>query len=120
MINGGNAFISLIHVDDAVRAIVAAINNYETCVGKTIHVVDDKPVQWKELLGYAKNLSGNEFRDIKINGIPTEGASGLNFLLNSVRVENGLVKRILNWQPNYSTYREGLNYEYQRFSENFK
>lgn len=112
-INGGNAFISLIHVDDAVQGIIAAINHFNECVGKTIHVVDDEPVQWKKLLDFGSNLSGKKYRNIEIIDPPVSSGAGLNFLVNSVRVSNGLAKQVLHWEPKFKTYKEGLTYEFQ-------
>jgi nucleoside-diphosphate-sugar epimerase len=91
----GTDLISLIHVVDMARAVVAAVENP---VPQSIYnIVDDKPVSYKRLFSYITaqlDLSAPEAGGPKI--LPSLGCS------------NARVKKELLWQPAYPSYMSGL------------
>jgi len=93
----GNDFVSLIHVVDMARAVVAAA---ERAPAQTIYnVVDDEPVRLGELFRYVAAQAGQE---APRNGGPR--------VLLSLRVRNVKAQIQLGWRPMYPTYQTGLAY----------
>lgn len=89
-----NALVSLIHVADMARAIVAAA---EKGPAKSIYnVVDDYPVSYRELLAYVAYLEAGPNPPSDGDRMPSLGCS------------NGKIKHELGWQPLYPSYRLGL------------
>ena len=92
----GSDLISLIHVVDYARAIVAATENAPA--GGIYNIVDDEPVSYKEL-----------FTHIAVQQEAGLLRSGGEKFLPSLGCTNTLAKKALNWQPVYPTYRSGLS-----------
>jgi nucleoside-diphosphate-sugar epimerase len=91
----GSDLLSLIHVVDMARAVVAAV---ESAQPHTIYnVVDDEPVTYRLLYAYiASQLGASE-----------PGAGGPKYL-SSIGCSNARIKADLPWHPAYPTYRSGL------------
>lgn len=93
----GNDFVSLVHVIDMARAVVAAT---ERASANTIYnIVDDEPVRLRELFRYVAAQVGQE----------APQNSGPRFL-PSLRVKNVKAQIQLSWRPVYASYQTGLAY----------
>jgi nucleoside-diphosphate-sugar epimerase len=91
----GDGLISLIHVADMARAVVAAAENAPP--GSVYNIVDDEPLSYKRLFTYiAAQLDKNA---------PLAGGP---IFLPSLGCANARVKNELPWQPSYPSYRSGL------------
>lgn len=91
----GGDLISLVHVVDMARAVVAATEKAPS--GSVYNIVDDEPVSYKRLFAYiAAQL-----------GTAAPPAGGPKFL-PSLGCSNAKVKQELSWRPAYPSYRSGL------------
>lgn len=91
----GSSYVSLVHITDMARATIAALGKWPS--RETLIVCDDEPAQWRELFGFIAACVGQE--------APTAGApEGFP----SFRLKNARAKQLLDWQPMYSSYRQGL------------
>lgn len=91
----GRDLISLVHVVDMARAVVAATEH--TRSGSVYNIVDDEPVSYKRLFTYiAAQLD-----------LAAPQAGGPKYL-PSLGCSNARVKQELSWQPSYPGYRSGL------------
>ena len=91
----GSDRISLIHVVDMARAVVAAVESAPT--GSIYNVVDDEPPAYADLYAYVAALEG----------VAPPAAGGAR-AWQSFACSNAKIKRELGWQPAYPTYRSGL------------
>jgi nucleoside-diphosphate-sugar epimerase len=102
-----DAELSFVHVDDAARAFVAAV---ETGTSGVFHVVDDEPVTGATFF--------RTFADLLDAPDPSRIPAWLaRFFVGKVNAQgltspmpttNETAKRELDWEPAYPTYREGL------------
>ena len=92
--SNSNALVSLIHVADMAQAMVAAAENAPA--QSIYNVVDDQPVRYSELITYVARLE--EGPD------PVSGDA----VVPSLGCSNGKIKRELEWQPFFPSYRSGL------------
>lgn len=111
VIGSGESFWNLIHLDDAARAVVAAVQAPNGSLRRAYNIVDSTPVTLKELFhGLAKILKASPPRTI-----PTAlarlivGGDALKFMQISVRASNTAARAGLGWIPSYPSYREGMN-----------
>ncbi|MHA2170004.1 MAG: NAD-dependent epimerase/dehydratase family protein [Candidatus Kariarchaeaceae archaeon] len=116
IIGNGLGYWNLISVDDAVGAIANSIKHYQRCIGKTLNIVDDKPATVQEIISYGtEKATGRKPRRFpKFLARFLLGAPAINFFFNSVRVKNTLAKQVLDWKPQYPTFKEGFDYELQK------
>lgn len=91
----GSDQLSLVHVVDMARAVVAAAES--AAGGSTYNVVDDEPVTYRRLFTYLTTQLGVE--------PPTTGGPRV---LPSLACSNAKARRDLGWSPMYPTYRSGL------------
>jgi nucleoside-diphosphate-sugar epimerase len=96
----GSRHVNMIHRDDVVTAIVAALKR--GCPGEIYNVVDDAPTRQSEFLGW---LAGTL-------GTPMPGRVDSAPLLKqrqatNKRVNNNKARTELGWQPAFPTFREG-------------
>jgi dihydroflavonol-4-reductase len=104
---GGN-YLSCVHVDDAARAVAAALER--GAAGTTYLAVDDEPVTQRALVEAVAQAAGR----------PRPGTSSLSVaaarvglplarsLRASVRARNARAKAELGWAPRFPTVREGV------------
>jgi len=92
----GEDFVSLVHIADMANATLAAIERWPS--RRAINVVDDEPVQWRDLFDYVAALA---------NAAPPTAGGRLGF--PSFRVRNTAARDLLKWEPFYRTYRQGLS-----------
>lgn len=104
----GETTISLIHTEDAARAMASAI---ESDASGVWHVVDNEPVSTDEFLAeFAQLLDMDE-----PGRIPRwlakffVGEDMVRFLTNSFPATNDRFVDEVSWEPKYPTYREGLD-----------
>jgi nucleoside-diphosphate-sugar epimerase len=104
---GGGGITSLIYVEDAATATVAALERGRS--GEAYNVADDEPVSWGEFFGALAKASGTpEPREIPrwiFRFMPYARA----MLMGDHRVSNAKAKRELGWTPSAPTYREGIS-----------
>ena len=91
----GSDRISLIHVVDMARAVVAAVESAPA--GSIYNVVDDEPPTYAALYAYVAAQEG-----------VAPPAAGGQRTRESFACSNAKIKRELGWQPAYPTYRSGL------------
>jgi nucleoside-diphosphate-sugar epimerase len=107
IIGTGNAVWSLLHADDAASAFVIVA---ESGQGGLWHVVDGEPVtSGQYLTTLAEKLGAPPPRKIPAwLARLFAGRDAVEFLTRSTRTTNERFCRQFNWQPRYSSYREGL------------
>jgi NAD dependent epimerase/dehydratase family enzyme len=105
VIGKGRNYFSNIHVDDAARAVVAALN----APGGVYNVVEDEPVRQAEYaaafstaLGTPRSMRIPRFLGKLIMGGPS------NYILQSQRISNHKFKDATGWAPRYASVREGF------------
>ena len=93
-------YVSLIQMDDAARAVVAALD----VAGGTYNVVDDEPVTRATIARIVADALGKK----KLHSVPRALMRGpLALLARSERVSNAKFKAAAGWKPKYPTAREG-------------
>lgn len=91
----GSDLLSLVHVADMARAVVAAAE--VASAGSTYNIVDDAPVTYRRLFTFLAAQLGAD--------PPPAGGPRV---LPSLGCSNAKAKRDLGWEPMYPTYRSGL------------
>jgi nucleoside-diphosphate-sugar epimerase len=104
---GGN-YLSCVHVDDAARAVAAALER--GAMGTTYLAVDDEPVTQRALADAVADAAGRPRP-----GTASLGMAGARVgfplarsLAASQRVRNARAKAELGWAPRFPTVREGV------------
>lgn len=98
-----NGYINLIHVDDAVRVVDAVSVN---CVApNTIVVSDDEPVTRSDYFGFVASCMGAP--PIQFTEPDTKSHAASRALANK-RIRNDKMKRELNFELSFPSYREGV------------
>ena len=95
---------SRIHVDDIASGVVAALD----APAGAYNLADDLPCSQNAVIEEACRLLGLD--PPPLLGLDQAGLSPMAraFYAENRRVANGKARRVLNWQPRYPTYREGL------------
>lgn len=95
---------SRIHVDDIVSAVIASF------VGPpgAFNIADDEPTSQNAVIERACDLVGIDWP--LLQSIDEAGLSPMarGFYAKNRRVSNRKAKRLLGWNPTYSTYKQGL------------
>ncbi|EFW92137.1 NAD-dependent epimerase/dehydratase [Haladaptatus paucihalophilus DX253] len=103
-----DAALSILHVEDAARAFAAAVESDAT--GRW-HVTDDEPVSLATMLtAFANRLGAPTPR--RIPGWvarPFVGEHSVRLLTNSMPTTNERFRETFDWNPRYSSYRDGLD-----------
>jgi len=104
---GGN-YLSCVHVDDAARAIAAALER--GAAGTTYLAVDDEPVTQRALVDAVADAAGRPRPGSSSVGVAGArvGFPLARSLSASVRVRNARAKAELGWAPRFPTVREGV------------
>jgi nucleoside-diphosphate-sugar epimerase len=104
---GGN-YLSCVHVDDAARAIAAALERGGA--GTTYLAVDDEPVTQRALVDVVADAAGRPRPGSSSVGVAGArvGFPLARSLSASVRVRNARAKAELGWAPRFPTVREGV------------
>ncbi|MFI9504747.1 NAD-dependent epimerase/dehydratase family protein [Nocardia sp. NPDC052566] len=104
----GTGQVGWVHLDDAVRATVAAIEHGRP--GRAYNIVDDEPVAWDVMLAAMAAAAGAR-RPVRLpswlirSGAPFAATQMLDM---SMRVANSSAREDLGWRPAIPSYREGL------------
>ena len=108
IIGDGSAFVGMIHVADAIQAIVCALQQPGVSAGQTFNVVDDAPSRMRDILPYAAQL----LKAPPPRTVPSlmakliVGALTIDVLTQSHRTSNARIKHCLGFAPRFPTYRE--------------
>lgn len=98
--NDGSRHVNMIHRDDVVTAIVAALKR--GCPGEIYNVVDDAPTRQSEFLGW---LAGTLGTPMPARVDPASSMKQRR--VTNKRVNNNKARTELGWQPAFPTFREG-------------
>lgn len=108
IIGNGENFIPNIHASDAAAAIIKAIEKMP--VGEKFIIADDTPVTQKDFTLYMAELM-NKKRPGHIPGFIIKLVLGKDFyeiIRMNCKVSNAKAKKILDWHPEYPSYKNGL------------
>jgi len=100
-----NHFFSRIHVKDISEILYLSLINIKE--NQIFNLADNKPASSVEVTSYASNLLGCEL-PTKINFEDLEDGVLKDFYRDSKRVSNEKVKKELNYEFIYPSYKEGL------------
>jgi len=105
---GGGAYASLVYLDDAASATVAALERARP--DEVYNIVDDEPVRWGELIEALAAGFGLP-RPLRVPGAVVRAFApyaGTMMTRQSLRLSNAKAKAELGWRPAVPTYREGV------------
>jgi nucleoside-diphosphate-sugar epimerase len=104
---GGN-YLSCVHVDDAARAVAAAVER--GAAGTTYLAVDDEPITQRALADAMADAAGRPRPGSASLGIAGArvGFPLARSLAASQRVRNARAKAELGWAPRFPTVRDGV------------
>lgn len=107
IVGGGTGVWSLVHIDDAVAATVAAV---ERGAPGLYHVTDDEPAPVGQVLSYLAQVVGAEPpRRVPAWLVrPMLGAHGVSMMTAIRGASNAKAKRELGWTLTYPSWREGF------------
>jgi len=108
IIGKGENFIPNIHASDAAAAIIKAIEKMP--IGEKFIIADDTPVTQKNFAFYMAALM-NKKRPGHIPGFVVKLALGKDFyeiVRMNCKVSNAKAKKMLDWHPEYPSYKNGL------------
>ncbi|MGH3328357.1 MAG: NAD-dependent epimerase/dehydratase family protein [Streptomycetales bacterium] len=107
VVGGGAGVWSMIHIDDAARATVRAIERGDPGV---YNIVDDEPAPVSEWLPYLARTIGAKppMRLPAWLAKPIIGEHGVSVMTQIRGSSNEKAKRELGWQPAYRSWREGF------------
>lgn len=108
IVGNGNATWTMLHLDDAAGAFVAAA---EAKRGGLWHVVDDEPVGVGQFLwSIAKRLGAPRPRRVPTwLAMLVAGRYITELMVTPNRTSNARFKEEVGWAPRYPTFREGLD-----------
>jgi nucleoside-diphosphate-sugar epimerase len=107
VVGGGTGVWSLIHIDDAAAATVAAVAHGAPGI---YHITDDEPVRVSQMLAALAEAAGAK-PPRRVPGWlvrPMLGEHGMSMMTSVRGASNAKAKRELEWNPVYPTYREGF------------
>ena len=104
----GQNYWSIIHIDDLAAAYALAVES--DAYGETYNIVDDQPLRLCDLVNTFTDAMGKKrvgsmapwLLKLIIGGPLVES------LVTSFRISNEKAKHELGWQPQYSTFKDGL------------
>ncbi|MCF6524189.1 NAD(P)-dependent oxidoreductase [Streptomyces sp. JJ36] len=110
IIGGGTGYFSWIHLDDAARATVLAVEQQVTGV---FNIVDDEPARVSEWLPHLAACVGAKrpLRIPKWLARLAAGEMGVALMTEGRPYANAKAKRELGWELQYPTWREGFKDE---------
>lgn len=95
---------SRVHVDDIVSGVIAGF----AAPAGAYNLSDDLPTSQNAVIEEACRLLGLDFPPLLTLDEAELPPMARGFYAENRRVANGKAKRVLGWQPQYRTYREGL------------
>ena len=108
VIGSGRNLWDVVHVADAVAALVAAAERAQP--GSTYHVADDEPVTYYDFMALtARELGVGPPRRLPAAlARAVAGSSAVDAVVRSARSSNAKLKRELGWAPRFPSAREGV------------
>jgi len=107
VVRRGSGTISWIHVQDAVSAIVAALERGRS--GEVYNIVDDEPASYRDFLLYAADVSDSPRpRAVPLWFLRLTAPYAAAFLSTRLNVSNEKAKNELGWILRFPSYKEGL------------
>ncbi|HZY62789.1 MAG TPA: NAD(P)-dependent oxidoreductase [Edaphobacter sp.] len=109
IIGSGTGIWSWVHIDDAARATVLALEYGESGI---YNIVDDEPAEvatWLPVLADAVKAKAPR-RIPAWLGRLFIGEAGVSMMTRSRGSSNAKAKQALHWQPSYASWREGFHY----------
>ena len=100
---GADAYQSSLHLDDAARAVVAALD----VPAGVYNVVDDEPVTNREYGDVIADALGTKRPRVLPAALGKMGGSKVELLARSQRVSNKRFKEASGWRPEHPSIREG-------------
>ncbi|APE27600.1 epimerase [Aurantiacibacter gangjinensis] len=97
---------SRVHVEDIASGVMAAMAS--DAPPGAYNLGDDLPASQNAVIEHACALLGQEPPPLVSMGEADLSPMARGFYAENRRVANGKAKRVLGWQPQYPTYREGL------------
>ncbi len=109
IIGSGAGIWSFIHIEDAARATVAAIDRADRGI---YHICDDEPAPVHDWLPELAAALGARppFRVPKWVGRLAAGDAAVTMMTEVSGASNAKARRELSWQPHYPTWREGIRH----------
>jgi nucleoside-diphosphate-sugar epimerase len=107
IIGGGGGVWSFVHIEDAAGATVAAVDNGGPGI---YNVVDDEPAPVREWLPFLADQLGAR-RPMRVPRFVARLLAGEAPVLQMTEVRGGSnakARRVLGWQPRWSTWRVGF------------
>lgn len=117
IIGKGDNYIPNIHASDAASAIIKAIEKLP--IGEKFIIADDAAVTQKDFTIYMAELM-NKKRPGHIPAFIIKLVLGNDFyeiITLNCKVSNSKAKRILDWKPEYPSYKEGLEMTIKEMKE---
>jgi nucleoside-diphosphate-sugar epimerase len=96
---------SRVHVDDIVTGVIASFDKPRG----VYNLADDLPCSQNAVIDYASQLLGCDPPPLQSLEEAALSPMARAFYAENRRVSNAKAKRILGWQPLYSTYKQGLD-----------
>jgi 2-alkyl-3-oxoalkanoate reductase len=118
IIGAGDNYIPNIHANDAASAIIKAIEKLP--IGEKFIIADDTAVTQKDFAVYMAELM-NKKRPGYLPAFIIKMVLGNDFyqiIRMNCKVSNEKAKKILDWQPEYPSYKEGLMATIKEIKEN--
>jgi nucleoside-diphosphate-sugar epimerase len=116
-VSGANGINSWIHVDDAVSATIAAMERGKP--GAIYNIVDDYSVSLNDWFTYAASVSGARQRfAIPLWLLRLFLPYVAQCFTTYLRVSNRKAKNDLQWQPQFPSYREGVQEVIAEYKQN--
>ncbi len=107
VVRSGEGTKSWIHVNDAVSAIIAALESRWS--GEVYNIADDEPVSYGEFLRYAAEVIGAPRpRSVPLWFLRLTAPYAAAFLSTRLNVLNEKAKQQLGWRLQFPNFREGL------------
>jgi nucleoside-diphosphate-sugar epimerase len=113
IIGPGTGTFSFTHTDDAAGAIAAAL---DSTVSGALNVVDDEPAHVREWLPVLARLL-NAPQPIRVPAALARlaiGSWGVAFMTRLRGADNTNARRVVDWRPNYPSWRQGFAAELSR------
>ena len=108
IINKKNHYFSRIHVEDIANALSISLNKFKK--KEIYNISDNQPASAEVVAMYGVKLLGiDKPKTIEINEIESKMLK--NFYKDSKKVSNKKMKRYFNYNLNFPSYKEGLDYE---------
>jgi len=96
-----------LHVEDLASGVLAAM---QRPAGAALHLLsDDEPAPPQDVVAYAAALSGLPLPVVQAWDAPEVAASLRRFYASNKRIDGRATRAALQWQPRFTTYREGLD-----------